>query len=40
MNRGAMASFYLWGQWQTGHNRFNELRHRGVPKLNAEVAAG
>src|SRR5215470_10608016 len=31
---------YLWRQWQNGHNRFNELRHRGVPKFNAAVAAG
>src|SRR6201993_2820260 len=31
---------YLWRQWQNGHNRFNELRHRGVPKFTAAVAAG
>ena len=31
---------YLWRQWQNGHNRFNELRCRGVPKFNAAVAAG
>ena len=31
---------YLWRQWQNGHNRFNELRRRGVPKFNAAVAAG
>jgi hypothetical protein len=31
---------YLWRQWQNGHNRFNELRRRRVPKLNAAVAAG
>src|SRR3954452_4627300 len=31
---------YLWRQWQNGHNRFNELRQRGVPKFNAAVAAG
>ena len=31
---------YLWRQWQNGHNRFNELRHRGVPKFHAAVAAG
>jgi RNA-directed DNA polymerase len=31
---------YLWRQWRNGHNRFNELRHRGVPKFNAAVAAG
>jgi RNA-directed DNA polymerase len=30
---------YLWRQWQNGHNRFNELRHRGVPKFQAAVAA-
>src|SRR5208283_3448541 len=31
---------YLWRQWQNGHNRFNELRRRGVPRINAAVAAG
>jgi RNA-directed DNA polymerase len=31
---------YLWRQWQNGHNRFTELRRRGVPKFNAAVAAG
>ena len=31
---------YLWRQWQNGHNRFNELRRRGVPKFGAAVAAG
>src|SRR5438552_12217884 len=31
---------YLWRQWQNGHNRFNELHRRGVPKVNAAVAAG
>jgi hypothetical protein len=31
---------YLWRQWQNGHNRFNELRRRGVPKFNAAVVAG
>src|ERR1700747_1209657 len=31
---------YLWRQWQNGHNRFNELRQRGVPKFSAAVAAG
>jgi len=31
---------YLWRQWQNGHNRFNELRRRGVSKFNAAVAAG
>src|ERR1700720_4449374 len=31
---------YLWRQWRNGHNRFNELRRRGVPKFNAAVAAG
>jgi RNA-directed DNA polymerase len=31
---------YLWRQWLNGHNRFKELRRRGVPKFNAAVAAG
>ena len=31
---------YLWRQWQNGHNRFNELRRRGVSKFRAAVAAG
>src|SRR5271156_5794203 len=31
---------YLWRQWQNGHNRFNELRRRGLPKFNAAVGAG
>jgi RNA-directed DNA polymerase len=31
---------YHWRQWQTGPNRFKELRQRGVPKFNAAVAAG
>jgi RNA-directed DNA polymerase len=31
---------YLWRQWQNGHNRFQELRRRGVPKFQAAVAAG
>jgi RNA-directed DNA polymerase len=31
---------YLWRQWQTGQNRFKELRRRGVPKFLAAVAAG
>ena len=31
---------YLWRQWRNGHNRFKELRRRGVPKFNAAVAAG
>src|SRR5260370_1033122 len=30
----------LWRQWRTGQTRFKELRHRGVPKFNAAVAAG
>jgi hypothetical protein len=30
---------YLWRQWRNGHNRFNELRCRGVPKFHAAVAA-
>src|ERR1700719_3273036 len=25
---------YLWRQWQNGHNRFNELRRRGVPAVS------
>jgi RNA-directed DNA polymerase len=31
---------YLWRQWGNGHNRFNELRRRNVPKFPAAVAAG
>jgi len=31
---------YLWQQWANGQNRFRELRRRGVPKVNAAVAAG
>ena len=31
---------YLWRQWQTGQNRFKELRRRGVSKFPAAVAAG
>ena len=31
---------YLWRQWGNGHNRFTELRRRGVPKFQAAVAAG
>jgi RNA-directed DNA polymerase len=31
---------YLWRRWLNGHNRFKELRRRGVPKFNAAVAAG
>lgn len=31
---------YLWWQWGNGHNRYKELRRRGVPKLRAAVAAG
>jgi RNA-directed DNA polymerase len=30
---------YLWRQWRNGHNRFNELRRRGVSKFHAAVAA-
>jgi RNA-directed DNA polymerase len=30
---------YLWRQWQNGHNRFKELRRRGVSKFHAAVAA-
>ncbi len=31
---------YLWRQWGNGHNRFKELRRRGVSELRAAVAAG
>jgi RNA-directed DNA polymerase len=31
---------YLWRQGGNGHNRYKELRRRGVPKLRAAVAAG
>jgi RNA-directed DNA polymerase len=31
---------YLWRQWRNGHNRFKELRRRGVSKFLAAVAAG
>jgi RNA-directed DNA polymerase len=31
---------YLWRQWGNGHNRFKELRRRGVSKFRAAVAAG
>ena len=31
---------YLWRQWQTGRNRFRELRHRGISTFQAAVAAG
>jgi hypothetical protein len=30
---------YLWRQWRNGHNRFKELRRRGVLKFHAAVAA-
>ena len=30
----------LWRQWGNGHNRFKELRRRGVPQFRAAVAAG
>jgi RNA-directed DNA polymerase len=30
---------YLWRQWRNGHNRFKELRRRGVRKFQAAVAA-
>ena len=29
---------YLWRQWRNGHNRFKELRRRGVSKFHAAVA--
>ncbi|MFI0846502.1 hypothetical protein [Mesorhizobium sp. IMUNJ 23232] len=31
---------YLWRQWGNGHNRYKELRRRGVPKFSATAAAG
>ena len=31
---------YLWRQWGNGHNRFKELRRRGVSTFRAAVAAG
>src|SRR5271169_2578550 len=31
---------YLWRQWGNGHNRFKELRRRGVSEFRAAVAAG
>ena len=31
---------YLWRQWKGGHNRFKELRRRGVKEFQAAVAAG
>ena len=31
---------YLWRQWQSGRNRFAQLRHRDVPHFRAAVAAG
>jgi RNA-directed DNA polymerase len=31
---------YLWRQWGNGHNRFKELRNRGLSKFQAAVAAG
>jgi RNA-directed DNA polymerase len=31
---------YLWRQWGNGHNRYKELRRRGVPKFRAAIAAG
>ena len=30
---------YLWRQWRNGHNRFKELRRRGVSRFHAAVAA-
>ena len=30
---------YLWRQWGNRHNRFKELRRRGVPQFRAAVAA-
>ncbi|WP_287118979.1 group II intron maturase-specific domain-containing protein [Mesorhizobium sp.] len=34
------SRMYLWRQWENGHNRYKELRRRGVPKLRAAIAAG
>ena len=31
---------YLWRQWGNGHNRFEELRRRGVSQFRAAVAVG
>lgn len=31
---------YLWKQWENGHNRYLELRRRGVSEYHAAVAAG
>jgi RNA-directed DNA polymerase len=31
---------YLWRQWGNGHNRFKELRRRGLSQFRAAVAAG
>jgi RNA-directed DNA polymerase len=31
---------YLWRQWQSGPNRFKELRQRGVSQFHAVAAAG
>ena len=31
---------YLWRHWGNGHNRYKELRRRGVPKFSAAAAAG
>src|SRR6478736_3252616 len=31
---------YLWRQWGNGHNRFKELRRRGVSVFRAAVAGG
>ena len=33
-------TFVSLAAWQNGHNRFNELRHHGVPKFDAAVAVG
>ncbi|WP_206685410.1 group II intron reverse transcriptase/maturase [Bradyrhizobium uaiense] len=30
---------YLWRQWRNGHNRFKELRRRGVSKIQAATTA-
>src|SRR5687768_15580202 len=30
---------YLWRQWLNGHNRFKELRRRGVSQFHAATAA-
>ena len=31
---------YLWRQWRTGRNRFQDLRSPGISTFQAAVAAG